>query len=189
MKSDVIKNVLRVILAILVIVCIWTVTDKIFSAVNAGDNIEAKVDILPEGSVCNTSGDDIIPAVVRNFEINLRYDNGTEIIKHYDVRGKNPNDNIYGYVQIWKAEQGLDHYLKISKEYMSANVHGFREGTLKTGGVTWITWEYIVNDIAVSQAFNEKDGLITICNLCVPYQEKTYEFGKIFTELLESIVA
>lgn len=69
-----------------------------------------------------------MPATVRNFEITLREDYGTEIVKHYDIRGRDAYQNIYGYMQVWKTEQSLEHYLKISREYMSANVFGFLRG-------------------------------------------------------------
>ena len=188
MKSDVMKIVLRVAAAILVVACIWTVMDKLFPVANANDTGLETLTILPAGSVSENKSGQSFPVAVRNFEINLRFDHGTEIIKHYDVRGKAENSNIYGYVQIWKTEQGLKHYLKISREYMSANVFGFREETIKINGTTWQKWDYIVNDIAVSQGFYEEKGRITICNLCVPYQEKTYAFDKIFLELLESVI-
>ena len=192
MKNDVVKNVLRVIVAILAVVCIWTATDKIFSAVNANENIDDLLEILPAGKISAATTNDgraYVPSAAKNFEMNLRFDNGNEIVKHYDVRGKDENRNIYGYVQVWDTDQTLEHYLKISREYMSANVYGFRESTIKVKGLSCRKWEYIVEDIAVTQAFYEKDGLITICNLCVPYQEKTYTFDKIFIELLESVIA
>lgn len=189
MKSDVMKNLLRVAAAALVIACLWTVTDKLFSAANTDETALENVELLPAGSIPENKSGQSLPAAVRNFEINLRYDDGSEIIRHYDVRGKGENSNIYGYVQIWKTEQSLEHYLKISREYMSANVFGFREEIRKTNGTTWQKWDYIVNDIAVSQGFYEKDSQITICSLCVPYQEKTYAFDKIFLELVESVIA
>ncbi len=189
MKNDVVKIVLRATAAVLVVACIWTITDKLFSAANAQEDVPGVLEILPAGSIAENKNGQSLPAAVRNFEINLRYDNGTEIIRHYDVHGKEENSNIYGYVQVWKAEQGLEHYLKISREYMSATVFGFREEIVKLNGVSWQKWDYIVNDIAVSQGFYEEDGRITICSLCVPYQEKTYAFDKIFLELLESVIA
>lgn len=188
MKSDVLKLILRSAAAVLVVICIWVVTDRLFSAARAEEELDS-VEILPAGSVAENYNGISLPTAVRNFEINLRYDDGSEILKHSDVRGKGEHSHIYGYVQVWKAEQGLEHYLKISREYMSANVFGFREETVKINGTTWRKWEYIVNDIAVSQGFYEKNGQITICCLCVPYQERTYSFDKIFLELLESVIA
>ena len=78
--------------------------------------------------------------------------------------------------------------MKISKEYMSANVFGFREGTITVNQKTWYKWDYIVADMAVSQGFYEQNGKIYLCSLCVPYQEKTYAFDKMFIELLESVI-
>ena len=126
-----------------------------------------------------------VPAAVRNFEMNLRYENGSEIVKHYDVRGKGENAGVYGYVQVWKTDQSLEHYLKISREY----VYGFREEDIKINGQVWKKWEYIVNDTAAAQGFYEKNGEITIVSLCVPYREKTYAFDKMFSELIESVIA
>lgn len=189
MKRDVMKNVLRVLVSVLVIGCIWTVTDKIFLTANTEEKITERLDLLPAGSVIENRSGEAMPAVVRNLEIRLRYDGGNEMIKHYDVQGKGQNSNIYGYVQIWKTQQSLAHYLKTSREYMSANVFGFREETLKMNGITWQLWHYIVNDVSVAQAFSEQDGRITMCSLCVPYQEQTYEFEKILKELLESVIA
>ena len=104
------------------------------------------------------------------------------------AQDKGENGNIFGYVQIWESDQSLSHYMKISKEYMSANVFGFREGTITMKDKKWHKWDYIVADTAVSQGFYEQNGKIYLCTLCVPYQEKTYAFDKVFTELLESVV-
>ena len=71
---------------------------------------------------------------------------------------------------------------------MSANVFAFREGEVKVNGIIWKKWDYIVNSVAVSQGFFEKKGKIYLCSMCVPYQEKTYEFDRIFLELLESAI-
>lgn len=191
---------LRVLTAGLALVLIWICADKLhFTPKNASEYIsgaaeEGYSDLLALSVssvyITETTGLDMsIPAAVRSFEMNLRYDGGSEIIRHYDVRGKDENSSIYGYVQIWKAGQGLSHYLKISREYMSANVFGFREEDIKVNGRVWKKWEYIVNDIAVAQGFYEENGQIIICSLCVPYREKTYDFDKIFSELIESVIA
>ncbi|MBS5570088.1 MAG: hypothetical protein KHX22_02255 [Clostridiales bacterium] len=188
-KREGLKIILRIAAAALAVACIWAVTDKLFSAANETERILERIEILPAGSVAENKDGQSLPAAVRNFEITLREDYGTEIVKHYDIRGRDAYQNIYGYMQVWKTEQSLEHYLKISREYMSANVFGFREETVRVNGVSWQRWDYIVNDIAVSQGFTEKEGQITLCSLCVPYQERTAAFDKIFLELLESVVA
>lgn len=180
--------VLRVFAAALAVILIWMLADKLnFTAGSAPDESLA-VSVSSVYITEETNSDMSVPAAVRSFEMNLRYDGGNEIIRHYDVKGKGENSNIYGYVQVWKAGQGLAHYLKISREYMSANVFGFREEDIKINGAVWKKWEYIVNDIAVAQGFYEKNGEITICSLCVPYREKTYAFDRIFSEIIEGIV-
>ena len=179
---------LRAGVTVLALILIWILADKLnFSASEEYRDLPA-LSVSSVSITEETSSDMSIPAAVRSFEMNLRYDGGNEIIRHYDVKGKDENSNIYGYVQVWKAGQGLAHYLKISREYMSANVFGFREEDIKINGAVWKKWEYIVNDIAVAQGFYEKNGEITICSLCVPYREKTYAFDRIFSEIIESIV-
>ena len=122
MKRDVMKNVLRVLVSVFVIGCIWTVTDKIFLTANTEEKITERLDLLPAGSVIENRSGEAMPAAVRNLEIRLRYDGGNEMIKHYDVQGKGQNSNIYGYVQIWKTQQSLAHYLKTSREIGRAHV-------------------------------------------------------------------
>lgn len=153
-----------------------------------GDNLLSEAENSSSGSIEICKEGISVPAAVRNIEMHLSHADETEMLKHYDVKGKDKNNNIYGYVQIWKSKQSLAHYLKISKEYMSANVFGLREGKITINGIVWQKWEYIVNDIWVSQGFYEKDNKIYLCSLCVPYQEKTYAFDAIFVELLEDVI-
>lgn len=152
-----------------------------------GDKLFTKVD-MTETSIEVYKASMDIPTAVKNFEMNLKSSDSAEMLKHYDVKGKGSNSNIFGYVQIWQSDQPLAHYMKISKEYMSANVFAFREGEVKVNGIIWKKWDYIVNSVAVSQGFFEKKGKIYLCSMCVPYQEKTYEFDRIFLELLESAI-
>lgn len=168
---------IRIAVIILLVVSVIIISDNLFSRAD-----EKKTSI----EICENSGD--IPAAVRNFEMNLQQTDSAKMLKHYDIKGKGKNSNVFGYVQIWESDQSLSHYMKISKEYMSANVFGFHEGTITVKGIKWQKWDYIVDSIAVSQGFYEKDGKIYLCSLCVPYQEKTYNFDKIFTELLETVL-
>ena len=176
MKNKKIKILVGILFFFLSFAMLFFLSDKLFLSASSK---ETSIEVCEEGR--------IFPAAVRNFEMNLQYSDGAEMLKHYDVKGKGSNSNIFGYVQIWESEQSLSHYLKISKEYMSANVFGFYEGDLTINGVTWRKWDYIVNGVAVSQGFYEKEGKIYLCSLCVPYKEKTYSFDKIFVELLESV--
>lgn len=168
---------LRIMAIVLVAASVIIISDNLFS--NAGEK-ETSIEVSDKSGA--------VPAAVRNFEMNLQQTDNAKMLKHYDVKGKGNNDNIFGYVQIWESEQSLAHYMKISKEYMSANVFGFKEGSITIKGNLWKKWDYIVDSMAVSQGFFEKNGKIYLCSLCVPYQEKTYAFDKIFTELLESVV-
>lgn len=168
---------IRITAFALIAVSLFFISDNLFSS---AEEKEKSIE------VSDKSGD--VPAVVRNFEMNLQHTDNTKMLKHYDVKGKGKNGNIFGYVQIWESEQSLSHYMKISKEYMSANVFGFREGKITIKNKTWHKWDYIVSDMAVSQGFYEQDGKIYLCSLCVPYQEKTYAFDKIFVELIESVI-
>lgn len=177
MESKKSKLIVRIMAVFLAAVAVFIISNNLFSSANDKEtNIEVyKADV-------------VVPAAVRNFEMNLTHSADAERLKHYAVKGKGANSNIFGYVQIWESENSLAHYLKISKEYMSSNVFGFREGEINVNGITWRKWEYIVNAVAVSQGFYEKDNKIYFCSLCVPYKEKNYAFDKIFIELLESVV-
>lgn len=168
---------IRITALIFVAVSVIFISDNLFSS--AGEK-EMSIEVSDKSTT--------VPAAVRNFEMNLQHTDNAKMLKHYDVKGKGENGNIFGYVQIWESDQSLSHYMKISKEYMSANVFGFREGTITMKDKKWHKWDYIVADTAVSQGFYEQNGKIYLCTLCVPYQEKTYAFDKIFTELLESVV-
>ena len=168
---------IRITALFFVAVSVIFISDNLFSS--AGEK-EMSIEVSDKSAT--------VPAAVRNFEMNLQHTDNAKMLKHYDVKGKGENGNIYGYVQIWESDQSLSHYMKISKEYMSANVFGFREGTITMKDKKWHKWDYIVADTAVSQGFYEQNGKIYLCTLCVPYQEKTYAFDKIFTELLESVV-
>lgn len=168
---------IRITALIFVAVSVIFISDNLFSS--AGEK-EMSIEVSDKSAT--------VPAAVRNFEMNLQHTDNAKMLKHYDVKGKGENGNIFGYVQIWESDQSLSHYMKISKEYMSANVFGFREGTITMKDKKWHKWDYIVADTAVSQGFYEQNGKIYLCTLCVPYQEKTYAFDKIFTELLESVV-
>lgn len=187
-KREGLKIILRIAAAALAVACIWAVTDKLFSAPMKRNAFWNGLRFYRRKQSPKIKTDNLAGCRT-DFEITLREDYGTEIVKHYDIRGRDAYQNIYGYMQVWKTEQSLEHYLKISREYMSANVFGFREETVRVNGVSWQRWDYIVNDIAVSQGFTEKEGQITLCSLCVPYQERTAAFDKIFLELLESVVA
>ncbi|MBE7059009.1 MAG: hypothetical protein E7387_07955 [Ruminococcaceae bacterium] len=178
MKSRKFKFVIRLTAVLLSAIAVFLISDSIFSSAN--DRETSSIEVCKTGVV--------VPAAVRNFEMNLKDSGGAEQLKHYDIKGKGENSNIFGYVQIWESENSLAHYLKISKEYMSSNVFGFHEGEITVNGITWKKWEYIVNSIAVAQGFYEKDNKIYFCSLCVPYKEKNYAFDKIFIELLESVV-
>lgn len=168
---------IRITVIFFAAVSLICISDNLFS--NAGEK-EKSLEVSEKSSA--------VPAAVRNFEMNLQHTDNTKRLKHYDVKGKGKNGNVFGYVQIWESEQSLSHYMKISKEYMSANVFGFREGTITVNQKTWYKWDYIVADMAVSQGFYEQNGKIYLCSLCVPYQEKTYAFDKMFIELLESVI-
>lgn len=168
---------IRITALIFVAVSVIFISDNLFSS--AGEK-EMSIEVSDKSAT--------VPAAVRNFEMNLQHTDNAKMLKHYDVKGKGENGNIFGYVQIWESDQSLSHYMKISKEYMSANVFGFREGTITMKDKKWHKWDYIVADTAVSQGFYEQNDKIYLCTLCVPYQEKTYAFDKIFTELLESVV-
>lgn len=180
-NKGLLKIIIRVMAVITVTACIWIVTDKILPVADF-ESTAVNIEILPAGVA------EYLPAAVRNFELNLKQSENTEMLKHYDVRGKGNFSKIYGYVQIWKSEQSLKHYLNISKEYMSANVFGFREEDIKTNGISWKKWEYIVNGISVLQGFREENGTITMCSLCVPYQERSYAFDKLFLEVLQNVI-
>jgi len=173
-KRKFIVHATAVLLAFLVV---FLISNSLFSSAN---DKETSIE------VCDSAV--VVPAAVQNFEMNLQHSGGAERLEHYDIKGKGENSNIFGYVQIWKSENSLAHYLEISKEYMSENVFGFREGEINVKGITWRKWEYIVNGVSVSQGFYEKDSKIYFCSLCVPYKEKNYAFDKIFIELLESVV-
>ena len=127
-----------------------------------------------------------IPAIARDFEKKLKYSQKSEMLEHYEVKGKGANDNLYGYVQIWKTQEPLEHYLNLSKEYMSLNAYGFTEMDVTINSIKWRKWEYIINGISAAQAFCKIDDKIYMCSLFVSYQERTYAFDKIFTELMKS---
>ena len=177
MKSKKLKFTIRLTAILLAAITIFFVSDSLFSSAN---DKETSIEVSKTGVA--------VPAAVRNFEMNLKDLGGAERLKHYDVKGKGENSNIFGYVQVWESEKTLAHYLKISKEYMSTNVFGFREGEITVNGIKWKKWEYIVNGISVSQGFYANGNKIYFCSLCVPYKEKNYAFDKIFVELLESVV-
>ena len=189
MKNSFVKIILRTTAVIFVTACIWIVTDKMFPEADSKDSVTVNLEIFPAGTVAENKSGDSMPTAVRNFEINIRQSENAEILKHFDVQGKGEYSNMYGYVQIWKSDQSLAHYLKISKEYMSSNVFGFREEEIKIDNITWKKWDYIVKGISVLQGFREQNGEITLCSLCVSYQERTYAFDKIFLELLQSVAA
>lgn len=177
MKRRKSKFLIRLTAILLAAIAVFLVSNSLFSS---ADDKEKSIEVCKTGVA--------VPAAVRNFEMNLKDSGGAERLKHYDIKGKGENSNIFGYVQIWESENSLAHYLKISKEYMSSNVFGFREGEITVNGITWKKWEYIVNSVAVAQGFYEKNNKIYFCSLCVPYKEKNYTFDKIFIELLESVV-
>ncbi len=181
------KRIMKIMLYISILaisILLWSVTDNIFSLAESKKQTTDSdiVEILAAGSI---EKENIIPTTVKDFEKNFSFSDSAEKLEHYDVRGKNKNSNVYGYVQIWESKQSLEQYLSISKEYMSSNVYGFYESDITINGIKWKKWDYIVNSIAVSQGFLEYDGKIYFCCLCVPYKEKTYSFDKIFIELLE----
>lgn len=173
------KRILFIAVLVLALGSLLVLSDNLFMSATEDKNTNIEV--------YTQSGD--IPAAVRNFEMNLKHSDNAQMLEHYDIRGKGKYNNIFGYVQIWKTDDSLEHYMKISKEYMSMNVFGFCEGEIKVNGKKWKKWEYIVNSTAVSQGFYEKDGKIYLCGICVPYQEKTIAFDKIFAELLGTVIS
>ena len=105
MKNKKLKIIIRLTAILLAVVAVFFVSNSLFSSAN---NKETSIE------VCETSV--AVPAAVKNFEMNLKDSGGAERIKHYDIKGKGENSNIFGYVQIWESENSLGHYLKISKE-------------------------------------------------------------------------
>lgn len=188
-KREGMKIILRIAAAALAVACIWAVTDKLFSAANETERILERIEILPAGSVGENKDGQSLPAAVRNFEMTLREDYGTEIVKHYDIRGRDAYQNIYGYMQVWKTEQSLEHYLKISREYMSANVFWLSRGNRQNQRRFLAAMGLYCKRHRRLAGLHRKDGQITLCSLCVPYQERTAAFDKIFLELLESVIA
>ena len=174
------KKIIKYTVILAAAILLLNITGSHFFSAKSKDNTRSVVTV--EAGSLNEK----IPAVARNFEKKLEYGRGNEMLKHYEIKGKGENDNLYGYVQIWETNDSLEHYLNLSKEYMSMNAYGFSETDVNIDGVKWRKWEYIINGISAAQAFCKIDDKIYMCSLFVSYQERTYAFDKIFTELMKS---
>ena len=108
MRNKKTKILVGILFFFLSFVTLFFLSDNLFLSASSKDS---SIEVCEEGYA--------VPAAVRNFEMNLQYSDSAEMLKHYEVKGKGSNSNIFGYVQIWESEQPLSHYLKISKEYMS----------------------------------------------------------------------
>lgn len=177
----ILKKIVKYAIIIVALILIFNIINSVFLTARC-KNIDDFVETMESGTIENN-----VPVIVREFEKKLEYSNKSEILEHYEVRGKGEDDNLYGYVQVWKTQEPLEHYLNLCKEYMSLNVYGFTETDVTVNSIKWRKWEYIVNGISAAQAFCKIGDKIYMCSLFVSYQERTYAFDKIFIELMESI--
>ena len=74
MKNKKIKILVGILFFFLSFAMLFLLSDKLFLSASSK---ETSIEVCEEGR--------IVPAAVRNFEMNLQYSDGAEMLKHYDV--------------------------------------------------------------------------------------------------------